>query len=521
MWQKAIKNAIETVSEMNRTIHGVLKHSVRHLYYWFDLCSEHDIITNIHYLTAEVSENLKISDFIIEIKTTTNLINEFLDAYYAHRPLSMNLLNFIVFNFHKTIRTKINRFWNSNWKHFNAGEIINFMNVIWFYDRIMQFWGINDENLSGWVGPLLRTFMTRLFENCRVILANILYETRNSYYTENGKIRSHISESLEGHLNMLFDHYKKVKIIESAELLLELCYNVLTVIFVNLKTFLRKDKFPLQIYIALINNSFIRVTRDFKKRVFECVEQKFTLKQFKEHFKPDVLTNMIVDIENRCFHHLLVYFRNQINIKFFTGLNFMELDFSHFLTTTLNEFMTLTNLIDNYLTVSNLYGKIFETITNCYYVLFLDYASKVTVDDTSLVLSKIEEDISRIGKAMEEHGVDEQEDIIFKLIQLKSFVASEDMDEVIVCIINMNVLYEGLISPENIDKLLGAKIFFPSACISYIKQYLNDSLYKFETKARTQSLLLSAFTINPSVNKFVINLSELKREVRGKTKRAC
>ena len=514
MWRTAIDKSLTAVHESERALNKSVKYNMDLIYKGFFNKKEQDIIIVISFLTEDLSLSLKVSDFIKELVLTTNKIKLFMDSFYAYRPFSINLLNFVVFHFHKKVRLTFNSYWNNNWMDFNAKDIINYIEAIDSYEKSINSWGVTDEKLNGWVPPLLLTFMTKLFNNCKGIIANILYEARNDYFMVNQKVQSRVSDKIEEHITFIFNHFGKVKKVESAELLLDLCGNVLTVFFINIKEFLRKENFPLQIYMAFINNGFIRAIKNFKRKVFNMPKQELKMKKIKEIIKEDRLINMIVDIEKLCQIKVDQYFSKQINLNFHNDYTFLEFDFKSLLPNLLKELRTTIKLIDNEYVKEEINSKIFETLTNCYYRLFLKFTSQIYLDDYSKAVSKIEGDITLLSQELSKTEINETEkvDLLFKLNQLKLFLSSTDVDEVIICIMNMNVFYKDLITLENIEKLLNAKIFFPAECISYMNDYLKEALFEFEVKSKRTTTLFSTFTNMPLAKKFITNLSRLKRK---------
>lgn len=517
MWMQGLRRASEVQKEIRRTIHGVIKHNIGILYFYFNSQLDNDIIKLLGNILNPLSTDLNAAEFIEEIRNVTKELNYFFDAFYAYKPFVFMLFKFVATNIHKTVKQKLNSFWNKNYKILNAGQIMSFMSAVSLYERVLNAWGITDSRMNGWVSPLLKTFICKLYDNCRQLLANILYDMRNNYITENHKIISRSAESIEGHLNFIFDHYNQIQALEAAELLTETCATILLLFLLNTKKFLREERFPLQIYIAILNNGFLKVIKNFQKKVHNATNSNLSLKQIKAKIDEDFLISIITEIEKICFGKMVYYFKGLLQNKFDASIDFIDLDMAKTMSNIINEFETIISLVDNRFYMADLYYEIFEYVTDVYYKKFLDFTCKITTNNYSSLVRKINADETIIDKAMEAKKTEKSNTISFKMKQLIVFIASEDIDEVIISIMNMNVFFKELIDFDNIDKLLKAKIFFPSSSIDYISSYIKTSLESYQKTSIIRRKLITVFSVNPQVMLFVRNLSKITRESRGRS----
>ena len=514
MWANGLRNAIEVEKEIKRTIHGVIKYNIGILYFYFNSHLDNEIIKIVLSITRPLSMELSAAEFSDEIKNVSHELNYFFDAFYAHKPFIFMLFKFVATHLQTDVKTKVSSYWNKYSQCMNAGEVIGFINAFDVYDRTTKAWGIEDPRLQGWVNPLLKTFICKLYANCRKILANILYDLRNNFKIENHRLSSNASQNLESHLNFIFDHYSQIPTLEAAELLVGTCSTILLLFLINVKNFVRTENFPLQIYIALLNNNFLKVIKNLQKKVHNTTNSQISFKEIKTKLDEEFLITTITDIEKLAFNKVAQYLNARIQATFNDGQDLIAFDVLKTLTNLTAEFEALIKLVDNRFYIADLYTEMFEDMTKLYYSKFLEFAPKVTTKNYTLVVNKLGTDTNALEKSMSLAKVENTSAIKFKLKQLIRFFSSEDIDEVIMCVMNMHIFFEELIEPRNIARMLKAKIFFPSNSIEYILNYLKSSL---EVHAKSKSIrknLLSLFSMNPHVFLFIRNLSKLRRKGR-------
>jgi len=518
LWMHGLRKAAEVEKEIKRTIHGVIKHNIGILYFYFNSHLDNDIIKIVTNMVNPLTTDLNPVEFANELKKISEELNYFFDAFYAHKPFLFMLFKFVAIHIHTNVKQKVNSYWNKKCKNMNAGEIIGIMNSFALYERTTKSWGMEDSRNNGWINPLLKTFIFKLYDNCRQILANILYDLRNNFNVENHKIVSRSSESLEAHLNFIFDHYNQIQSLEAADLLIETCSTILLLFLINTKNFIRTDNFPLQIYVAVLNNSFLKVIKNFQKRVHNVTNSQISLKKLKEKIDQEFLITTITEIEKLSFNKILSYFKILTEKKFDDGNNLFQFDMLKTLSNLTGEFEVFFNLIDNRFYVNDLNYEIFEHVTNLYYKKFLDFVSSINIKNYKSALNKIMTDINTLEKSLSNTNSEKISNIRFKLKQLTVFVNSEDIDEVIMCVMNMHIFFKELIDPRNVDRMLQAKIFFPPNSIEYISSYLKSSLEEYQKANKIRHNILNVFAVNPHVILFIRNLSKIIRESYSKKK---
>lgn len=511
MWMHGLRKAADVEKEVRRTVHGVIKHNIGILYFYFNSHLDADIIKIVNNILSPLAEDLEPLEFADALKCTSAELNYFFDAFYARKPFVFMLFKFVVAHIQTSIKTRVCSYWNRSHAEMNAGEIIALIGAFAGYEKVLRGWGIEDSRSAGWVTPLLKTFIKRIYGNCRQILANILYDLRNNYTTYNHYLVTRSSESLEAHLNFIFDHYAQVQDIEAAELLTDLCASILELFLMNARGFLREDEFPLQIYFALLNNTFLKVIKNFTKKVHGATNSQLSLKQIKARIDEEFLITAITDIERLSFNKIVEYVRVSIAAKLDAHGEFLEVDLGRVLPSLVTEFETLFNLVDNRFYVSDLFNEVFECVIEMYYNNFIDFCPKISGKNINTILAKLKSDEQLIEKAMSQTKTEASGTIRFKLKQLVAFAATEDLDEVLMCLMNMHLQFKTLIRPATVDKLLRAKIFFPAASVEYISSYLHSSLTSFAKSNELRTRLLNIFIVYPQATAFVKHLSEFIR----------
>ena len=512
MFMEGLRRAAEVEKEIRRTLNGVLKHNISLLYFYFDQQQDDQIIIIVDKITCGLTDELNNWEFIKELKVVTDELMFFFDAFYAHKPFVLMLFKFIVVNIHKKVRSAVNEFWEKKWKVLNAGEVISLLENIRHYIGVLSYWGIEEIKIGEWIPSLLKVFINKLFENCKKILANIIFDLRNRYHTDNGKIVSKAFENLEAHIVKIFDHYERVPFLEAADLLLELCSATLLIFLLNVRRFVRIEDFPLEIYIALINNNMFHVIKNLLKRVHSTTKSQLSLNELKEKINEKFMGLVILDIEKMSFKKVVLFFKNQIKIRFFGVKTFFEFNFSKKLTETLKELEAKSSQIDNKYTVSDLYGSVFNSITDIYFELFLKFSDTFSSKDHSRLTSKVKSDTKLLLGKVDKLNTEDANSIRFKVSQFLSFVEAEDIDKVMITIMNMKIFYKSLISPRIIDRLLKSKVLFARNSLTYMADFLKPALSKQIKKSKCKERFLSVFLSYTFVLNFIRNLSWLKRE---------
>ena len=513
MWDASLRKAMEYQIELKRTVNHQLKYNIGVLYNYNDMGKKDLILYNLNEITKGLKLDLQVSKFSVELKKVTKEVNFFLDAFYAKKPLYENLLNFVVLKLHKTIRRVVNQFWNKNWAELNANEVVGLMNAIWFYESVINYWGVTDTKFSTWTNPLIKTFVTKLFENCKKLITSILYDLRNEYQIESGKILSKMTDNIAAHINMIFGHFEQVQVMLAAELLTGLAGNVFMLFLSNVRSFLREENFPLQIYIGIYNNGLMRVIKNFQKMVHSSTKNQISIKQVRIAMDEDFLINTTMDITDMCHNKILKYFKGQIDKKFNDGKIFLEYDLKGFLKKNLQNVLVYINYIESPTALKELMNVVFSQVIINYLFLFLQFAKKVRPENFQTVVQKLKTDKRIFEQELNQSDAKDKDALLFKFCQLQDFLTTDDVDLAIIAITNITVFYKEFNDPKNIDTLLKAKVFFPPRGISYLSKYFRHKLKPEKRKSSFFGLpsLFKKAPVNPFIFLFIKKLSSVIR----------
>lgn len=525
MWDVSLRKAMEFETEVERSVSGSIKYNIGIIYAHHDTGNDEMIFTYMDEILEKVKPSQDTNQFSSSMRKRIVQWNYFLDAFYAKRPMNLELLQMIVLKTHKTIRKLINDYWNDNSGEMNAKEAIGFMGMVWFYQSIINFWGITDTRFDGWIEPLSRSFITKLYNSLKKLLASILYDLRNNYQND-GKLRSRSNDSISGHMNMIFEHYTQVQTPRAAEMFAAMAGQSFSIFLSNIRIFLREEKFPLQIYVALLNNTYIRITKAFIKQVHAATKNKLSIKQIKIIIDEDFLMITILEINRICLEKIKKFYRGHVKKNFFNKNKFLDYDFRVFLKKTLKHVILSVRFIEQNNIINEVIGEAFDQVVVCYYQLFLEHAPKINEFGFNEVIQKVKKDIKLFQSQLEEQEVFNGDQAMFKLNQLIEYLNSESIDSTLITIMNCMVFVPELHILENIDKFLQAKVFFPPESIKYIHNYFVKSFYsqkkveKNKIKEKKGSLF-SRFNpfkkspANPYVFMFIRKLSKIIRTSCG------
>lgn len=512
MWLKSFEENLEYYEEIQRSVNKLIKHNIDLFYIYYKSIEGSQINMMLEEMIVPLNPEMSTDKFASELKEKTRDFNAFYDAIYAKKPFFFNALKFMSNDIHKRVRLMANDHWNANWKEMNAEEVIVFMNGFWFYLEIFKFWGITDSKLAKWITPLINTFVTKLFGNSKRILASILFDFRNNYKLIDFKIKSDVSDNIEQMINMIFDHFQQCPVIEVAEVLTSVVSTVLSVLFSNIKNFIKKENFPIEIYIGLLNNQFLRIVKSFAKKVHKETKKELSTKQIRVILDEEFLINSIFEIEKASLNLIKSYFQNEVRKSFFTGVKFPDYLFESFLREVVKDHKDLLDKIENEDLTDEVLSEILDQSAICYIKLFMEHANKIYSKDYDGITSKVKRDTNYLEKATDDTKISKAHNVAFKLRQLRTFLATTSIDKVIISISNMSVFYPDFNEIKHIEGLLKAKIFFPPESIFYISDYFRKSLG--HKKRKTSSIMakqMNATPMNRYVLLFVKRLSRLIR----------
>ena len=499
--------------------------SVKKVFYNIDLLYEYlnyNRKTDIKKILMGVIKNLdsdnNIDGFFSSLKIVNAAVNNFIDSFYARVPFNSSFFVYCIFTFHSKIRFESNEFWNKNYEEINALQAIEFANIIFHYLKMLEKWKITDNYFINWEVPLINTFITKLYEKIKEILFNIILEVQDNFQIVDDKILNNSSDMLQSQLNFIFDHYKKVSNNKTAVILIEACSNLFTTFLRYLLEFLTKTKeiIETEIYMAIINNEYLIVVKNFIKKVYRDTQKKMKKNKIKMIFKEKTIIKLIVLVGEICLENLkrdiLVNMEKKFRFK-----NFVDLDFEMFLKNNLKDFKVLEmRLSENNSGI--FYIEFLNKMIFVYFACFIHYCPNISTKDFLILQDKIPKDKDLFLNKLT-ISEEEKNELIFKFDTLLSLLETQDIDEVIVNIMNMQLFYSSLINEDNIKKIVQCKIFFPTDSKIHITNYLKKALEKDRKQKLAKKGLGKHFFVIFLVFRFVrilkANYKRRKRIVRN------
>ena len=288
---------------------------------------------------------------------------------------------------------------------------------------------------------------------------------------------------------------------------------------INALIFVRRETYESQIMIALLNNNFLKVIKNFAKKVHNDTKSQLSLKFVRFLVNEFTLIQLLSDFENAVLKKLIKYFRKEVKLRFIVTESFLTYDFAKGISNLIGYFSPLLRLCSLDCHVNVLYYEVFDKFLSGYYRQFIAFCDRIDSKNLKLVNEKIDKDLKSFTRQLENLRFDGSQKVHFKMAQIKRFMDSEDMDGVLACLLNMQVFFRKIADPKISDKLLRAKIYFPHNAIAFISSYIQKSLEE-DTKQKLVRASLSKTFFNPYVFHFIYKMSKLTRACIKGAKRA-
>ena len=507
MWLEGIRAAIETCNDLKRTKLGVIKYNISILYFYFNSHKDNEILKVVKDIANGLTLDGNVNDFRKKMKKVVSEFNFFCDAFYAHKPFLLVLFKFCVLNFHKIVRNKINSYWNKNFRIMNSTGIINFASDFWNYLKILNSWGIRDKNLN-WVKNVTKTFIFVLFKKCKNVLTKILIDLKTNFFYEKKKILSKSSENIESHLYFIFENYDKIPDMETADTLVEMCGMILLTFLINLKNILKREKLKYEVYVAILNNRYQKIIRNFLKKVHRATKSRISLKLAKQMINENFLLCLIIEIEKICYINITKKLKKDVKKFLLSKGPFIKIDFVEMCKNSLEIIQPQLDAIELKHYVEDLYYEIFNKFTKIYYRLFLNFCNFIKDENYQELENKMKKDKNDFLIYLKEYVPKKANLYNYRINQLFKFFISNDIDEVTINIMNMNVFYSKIIEKNNLDILFKSKVFFPKKSINFIHDYLKNALIDDTKEPVKDEDKIFFLPLNPNVYIFIRNLKK-------------
>ena len=509
-WLNGIRRALETEREVSRTVQGVLKYNVATLYFFFASHMDKEIERFVKGMFAALTLDLNAEQFAKALKEAGQEFGFLSDAFYARKPFVPALFRYIVLNFHQGVRKAIESYWNKFLKILQTPEILQLASALNVYEKSITFWGVVDRHFI-WAEKVINTLMTRLFESSKEPITNILYDLDKKTYVDNNKIYSASCPALESHIFFLLSHFQQVPINLMAERLTVMSSNLLFTFFINALILVRRETYEPQIMIALLNNNFLKIIKNFAKKVHTDTKSQLSLKYIRTLVNEYTLIQLLNDFENAVMKKLVKRLRKEVKQRFEIRENILQLDIGKLVQALNTYFSPMLRLCSLELHINSLYCEIFDKFLSLYYGQFIDFCDRVDQKNHRQLIEKVDRDFKSFARQMENLQFEGFQRIQFKLGLLKKFMETDDMDEALTLLLNMQVFYKRLNNPKLSEKILKAKIYFPSNAVAFISSYISKSIEE-DCKQKLVRASLSKTFFNPFVFHFIYKLSAIIRK---------
>lgn len=513
LWISGLRNAVEIEKDFSRTQNGILQYNIGTLYSLFSWKQDNEILKFVNSMTSGLNMGLSASQFANEFKCLSHELVLLADSFYAHKPFVSALFKFIVVALHNQVRTIVKNYWNQFFKIFQASEILQLASVFCLYERTMTSWGIIDYKFI-WTQPIQTSFIKRVFENSKTPITNIILEFEKNTFTENGKLHSTCCTALDSHVYFLLSNYQEVPLNSFSEKLCTLIFNVLSSFLIQVINMLIFKDYQTQIYIAILNNSFMKMIKGYEKKIHSDTKSQLSLKVIRELINEKDLIDLLNKIETLALKKLKAIWKKEILSKFKTEETFFEFDLEQNLSSLVSTYENNLKMIILRCHMEALLHEMFDRFLSVYLQKFLAFCEKITAENYKQVSETLQKDYRILQGFFEVHIFATSPEIILKFKQLRVFFDTDDIDECIASILNMTVFTEGLCDFQKILKLMKAKLFFPQNSITYATQFVENAIKVDKYQAKIRSLAFNSVIFNRFFHRVIIKLSLVIRIIQ-------
>ena len=284
VWQEGLERVRKTQLEIKRCIMGPLKYNIDILYEQFQKDSEGHLEQMVRTITKDIDGAMNVPDFLPSMENTVEELNYFCDAFYAHNAFIPEIFKQGITAIHLKVRCELMEFWNKNYLDMDAGEILNFGNLIYRYSEVLHRWKISDKRLTVFNRPVISTFCMRLFDNSKDLMFKVINDAMFKCSLNQKKIYvNEVFKNLENHVNICFENYDQVPTLPTAHNLMDMIMTLVTVVQINLITQVSDDdkKFDLEVLVSLVNNDFQRLINNLMKKIHKKTKYQITINDIR------------------------------------------------------------------------------------------------------------------------------------------------------------------------------------------------------------------------------------------------
>lgn len=510
LWISGLRNAMETERILGRTQFGVLKYNVAVLHHLFSSKLDTELGKFVNSLTAGLSMSLKPSQFAGEVKSIAREVAYVADGLYAHRPFVLPFFKFVVSFVHSQVRKMFSNYWNQFFENLQASDVLALGAALAGYERTLQQWGVVDYKFQ-WSESVQTTYVSRVFENSKGPITNIIMEFEKNTFNENGKLHSSVCPALESHVYFLLGGHSEIPLNSFAEKLSLLANRVLQTVLIQVIFQMLLKDYPAKIYIAILNNYFLKMLKNFEKRVHGDTKSQISLKSIKELMGEGHLLELMARIDDLALKKLRRLWRAEITSRFGRDQTFFDFDLEEKLSLVISTYENDLKLVVLKFHIDELLFELFDSLLSAYFAKFVNVCESMTPESHKRVAHILAKDYKHLQAFFEIHSFDKVGLLLQRFRQLKAFFDADDLDECTTSFLNMAVFMFERVTPEAMGRLLQCKVFFPPSSIEYARNFLEPSIRADERQRRARQRVLNSVFLNRGLQRAVVKLSELTR----------
>lgn len=514
LWTRGLRNAAETEKILARTQQGVLRFNISVLHGLFSSRRDNDVNKFIGSITSGLVSSLKPAQFAAEFRAVAKEVSSLADAFYAYRPFVLAFFKFVMTGIHAQIRSQVCNYWNQYFEIFQASDVLAFGAAFCAYERTMTAWGVIDYKFA-WQEPVQTTYVSRVFENSKGPITNIIGEFERNTFSENGKLHSSVCPALESHVYFLLGGHAEVPLNSFAEKLSLLVNKVLQAVLIQLVYLLVFKEYPAKIYIAILNNYFLKMVKNFEKKIHGDTRSQISLKSIKDLIGEGPLLELMARVEGLSLKRLKRLWRGEVLGRFGTDQTFFDYDLEEKMSLLITAYENDLKLVVLKCHIDELLYELFDTLLTVYYGKFANVCESVTVATGKRVAEILGSDYKALQRFFEIHSFDRSAQILQKFRQLKTFFETDDLDECVASLLNMTVFMEGLVNEQSIGRLMRCKVHFPDASIQYALAFFEKAIRADERQLRAHKRAFYSIFLNRYLQRVVIKFRTVTRRAEG------
>ena len=510
LWINGLRNAVETQKIIARTQNNMLRFNITTLYALFSNKRDNEILKFANSITEGLVMGLTPLQFAGEFKNVAKDFSSLADAFYAQKPFVLALFKFMVLTLHTQVRTLLKCYWNQFYQVLKSAETLSIASALFVYERTLIQWGIIDYNFT-WTDAVQSTFIAQLFDNSKTPMTNIILEFEKNTFNENNKLHSNSCSALESHVFFLLGSYKEVSLNSFSEKLCHLVSKVLSAVFVQIICFLLFKEYQSQIYIAILNNYFMKMLKNFEKKIHSDTKSQLSLQTIRELIGEHEIIKLLNMLENIAVKKLRQLWRKEIGLKFANQESIFDFDIENKLSLLLSTYENNLKMIVLKCHMDELLFEMFDTLISLYYDKFVAFCQNVDTKNHKLLSEILQKGLRILQAFFEVHHFEKAENMLRKFRQLRDFFETDDIDECLTGILNMTVYSRKLANNSSIFQLLKCKIYFPDSSINYARNYLEKSLKVDEYQRKIHKFVNNSVLFNGFFHKTILKFSLINR----------